>query len=108
MRPTCRREQRAENAIGVGDNMWPRIQQRSEISRVDVEVVTARRAWRIAPPVGVEERPPGLQPCQTSPRRPRACPTVDEKHLWPQAFANHADRRHVSMDLVGVEPTPWG
>ena len=93
-RPARRRDQRAERAVGVRDDVGASIEQRSEVGGVDIEVlapVRGRRTGREAAPVDGDQRPTIPQGRERRPGRRRAGAAVHEQHLRPLALADRHD-----------------
>lgn len=94
VRSTGRCEKRPQHSIGVRDDVRARIEQRSEIGCVNLEVVTAwrtGRTGRITAPVHERKGPSGGQWRESRPGRARTCPTVNQQHFRALALAHHGD-----------------
>jgi hypothetical protein len=86
-------DQGPERSVRVSQDVWAGREQRREVGRVDVEVVTPRGAWRVATPVCRHERPAHGQGSKRLPGRVGAGAAMDEEQLRATTLASHCDLR---------------
>jgi hypothetical protein len=77
LRTMSRCKKRPKDTVGVSDDVRPGVEQRSQIARVDVEIVTAGRTGGIPAPVREHERPSARKRRQRCPGRRRASPAMN-------------------------------